>query len=94
MSALLVGAGLVLMFFGVLGTIILPDLFLRLHASTKCGVTGTATILLGLIFRCGAPGLAVRLLLIIVFLFWTAPLIPHTLGVGYLRARLFPTEKP
>lgn len=87
MSAVLIGAGLVIMFFGVLGTIILPDLFLRLHASTKCGVTGAATILLGLILRCGAPGLAVRLLLIIVFLFWTGPLIPHILGFCSLRDR-------
>lgn len=94
MSAFLIGVGLVIMFFGALGTIILPDLFLRLHASTKCGVTGTVTILLGLIFRCGAPGMAARLLLIIVFIFWTAPLIPHTLGVGYLQERQPPPEAP
>lgn len=87
MSGLLIGLGLALMFFGALGTAILPDLFLRLHASTKCGVTGTVTILLGLILRCGSPGIAARLILIIVFIFWTAPLIPHILAFCALRDR-------
>ena len=73
-------AGLVLVFFGALGVAILPDLFLRLHASTKCGVTGAATLLIGLILRAESPGAAARLALILLFIFLTAPLVPKVVG--------------
>ncbi len=85
MSTSLMVAGLVLMFFGVWGTIILPDLLLRLHASTKCGVTGSVTFLLGLAIEAGLTPLTARLMLIIVFLFWTAPLIPHIMGLAFVE---------
>ncbi|MDZ4198460.1 MAG: monovalent cation/H(+) antiporter subunit G [Kiritimatiellia bacterium] len=85
MSAFLIGFGLLIMGFGVLGTAILPDLLMRLHASTKCGVTGTVTILIGLAIRSGSPALAVRLLLLIAFLFWTSPMIPHILSFCHLK---------
>ena len=87
MSLVLMIVGLVLIFFGALGVAILPDLFLRLHASTKCGVTGTATFLIGLVLRAGSPGAAARLLLILLFIFLTAPLVPHVVGVAYLKER-------
>lgn len=94
MSTILIAIGLVIIGFGVLGTIILPDIFLRLHASTKCGVTGTVTILLGLIFQSESAAMVFRLLLIIVFVFWVGPLIPHILGVAYLKDQDAPKEEP
>jgi len=94
MSAILVAIGLAIIGFGVLGTIILPDIFLRLHASTKCGVTGTVTVLLGLVFQSGSAAMAFRLLLIIVFIFWVGPLIPHILGVAYVNDQDDPKEDP
>lgn len=87
MSTALIAIGLGLMLFGTLGVIILPDLFLRLHASTKCGVTGTTSFLLGLMLRAGSPGMRPRLLLILAFVLFTAPLIPHVLAVAYLKSR-------
>ena len=93
MSMTLMIIGLVLMFFGVWGTIILPDLLLRLHASTKCGVTGSVTFLIGLVFEAGAKPITARLLLIVLFLFWTAPLIPHIMGLAFIQdARRSPEE--
>lgn len=94
MSTLIVAIGLVIIGFGVLGTIILPDIFLRLHASTKCGVTGTVTILLGLVLQSESAAMTFRLLLIIVFVFWVGPLIPHILGVAYLNDQNAPKEDP
>lgn len=93
MSDFLVGAGLVIMGFGVLGAAILPDLPLRLHAATKCGVTGAVTILMGLAVRSGSPGIVGRLILLMAFLFWTAPLIPHILAFCHLKeTRRIPGE--
>ena len=60
MSSVLIGIGLILMFFGIWGTIVLPDLLMRLHASTKCGVTGSVTILIGLALRSGSGTLRDR----------------------------------
>lgn len=94
MSGALMGLGLALIFFGALGVAILPDLFLRLHASTKCGVTGTATFLFGLMLRAGAPGAVARLFLIVLFVFVTAPLVPHILAVAHLRERERPENPP
>ncbi len=93
MSGALLALGLALVFFGALGAAILPDLFLRLHASTKCGVTGTATFLIGLMLRAGAPGAIARLVLILLFVFLTAPLVPHILAVAHLREQE-PPERP
>ncbi len=84
MSTALLILGVALIFFGALGVAILPDLFLRLHAATKCGVTGSATVLIGLALRSGSADMAARLALITVFLVATAPLVPHILGVERL----------
>lgn len=84
-GGILIGLGLVIIFFGALGTIILPDLFSRFHAATKCGVTGAATVLLGLMTQAVGTDVRVRLLFIVLFILLTAPLIPHALGVSYLQ---------
>ncbi len=83
-SSALIVLGLALIFFGALGMIILPDLFTRLHAATKCGVTGAITVLLGLMTQAEGTEYRVRLLFMIIFTLLTAPLIPHMLGVSYL----------
>ena len=72
------------MFFGVLGMIILPDFLLRIHASTKCGVTGAVSVLLGFAIYSGQLSMIIRLSLIICFLFFTAPIVAHILGVYHL----------
>lgn len=84
-SIFLVVLGLVMIFFGALGMIMLPDLLTRFHAATKCGVTGSITVLLGLMARADGADYRIRLLFIILFILLTAPLIPHTLGASYLR---------
>ncbi len=87
MSGLVIGIGLALVFFGALGTVLLPDLYLRLHASTKCGVTGAATVLLGLAARSAEFDAAARLVLIVVLIFATAPMIPHIIAVAHAANR-------
>lgn len=87
MSSAVIAIGLALVFFGALGTVLLPDLYLRLHASTKCGVTGAATVLLGLAARSGEFDAAARLVLIVVLIFVTAPMIPHIIAVAHAGDR-------
>lgn len=82
MSTALLALGLALVTAGVLGVLGLPDLMLRLHAATKCGVTGAITVLLGLMLRAPDAEFVARLAIIIVFLVCTAPLVPHIIGLS------------
>ncbi len=77
--------GFIIMFFGILGIIILPDIFLRFHASTKCGVTGAFNILIGLILTQWDWQFTIKISLIILFIFFTAPIISHMLAISYLK---------
>ena len=79
--------GLIIMFFGVFGMIVLPDFLLRIHSSTKCGVTGAINILIGFMILSGSIDFILRMLLLVVFLFFTAPIIAHSLAIFHLRER-------
>ncbi len=79
--------GLVIMLFGIIGMIALPGFLLRVHSSTKCGVTGALNILLGFMIRSPELDFFFRILLIILFLFFTAPIIAHTLAVFHLQEK-------
>ncbi|MBW6516092.1 MAG: monovalent cation/H(+) antiporter subunit G [Candidatus Cloacimonetes bacterium] len=79
--------GLIIMFFGILGMIILPNFLLRIHSSTKCGVTGAINILIGFMFYSLELDFLLRMGLIMIFLFFTAPIIAHSLAVFHLQGR-------
>ena len=85
--------GLVIMFFGVLGTIILPDLFQRFHASTKCGVSGAFSLIIGLTLYTANWGYAMKFLVIVLFLIITSPLIAHMLAVSSIQGDIRETEE-
>jgi multicomponent Na+:H+ antiporter subunit G len=93
LAGFIISAGLAFMAFGVLGSIILPDLLTRSHAATKCGITGTVTVLAGLSVFTGQLDFVLKLLFIIGFTFFTAPIISHVIAVGYLRRRAEEDER-
>ncbi len=75
-------SGLVIVFFGALGTIILPDLFQRFHASTKCGVSGTFSLLIGLAVYSASVEYSMKFLVIVLFIIITTPLVAHMLALS------------
>ncbi len=77
-------SGALIMFFGMLGMIILPDLFLRFHAATKCGVSGTLCILVGLSIWAGSISFILKFSVILFFIIFTAPIIAHMLAISLL----------
>ena len=86
-SALLV-AGALFTLIGSIGLVRLPDVFMRLHGPTKATTLGVGSVLLGaLVYFTGVRGLPqVDNLLVIVFLFLTAPVAAHKIGrAGYRR---------
>ncbi|MCM3634186.1 monovalent cation/H(+) antiporter subunit G [Paenibacillus camelliae] len=77
--ALLVLVGTAMSLISSLGLLRLPDVYNRAHASTKSATLGILSILLGgfiyFLFTHGVS--SIRLLLGIVFVFFTAPLAGH-----------------
>ena len=76
--------GALFMLAGSLGVLRMPDLFLRMSASTKAATLGTAALLVAVAVHFGEIGVASRALATIVFLLLTAPVAAHMLGrAGY-----------
>jgi multicomponent K+:H+ antiporter subunit G len=86
----LVGAGFMLL--GAFGLAKLPDFFMRLHAPTKASTAGVGGIMLGslLYFSSRGAGLSLHELLLIIFLFITAPATAHLLAKAALALRTSP----
>ncbi|HII98715.1 MAG TPA: monovalent cation/H(+) antiporter subunit G [Methanoregula sp.] len=78
-TAILIAMGLFFMIVGPIGLIRLPDLFTRAHASGKCDTLGQALILLGLIVYEGFTFDAVKLLMLIIFLYVMSPTATHAI---------------
>jgi multicomponent Na+:H+ antiporter subunit G len=76
------GTGLILV-AGV-GIVRMPDLLTRMHASSKAGTLGATLILLAVAITIPGTAVTMRVVLIIVFLFITAPLAAHMIArAGY-----------
>ncbi len=74
--------GLAFDFFGCLGLLRLPDVYNRLHASTKSVTLGTCGILFGLFLFKGFSAAGIKALLCILFILLTAPVSAHVLARG------------
>ena len=84
-------AGILILLAGVfaliagLGVLRLPDVLLRMHASTKSGTLACGLILLAAVVEYGELGIAVRAAAIVLFLLLTAPVAAHMIGRAALR---------
>jgi multicomponent Na+:H+ antiporter subunit G len=80
-------------FFGIVGGIgllRLPDLFTRFHAAGITDTLCTALIAIGLMLQADSWLVSVKLLLILVFLFFTSPTSTHALAKAALHGKLKP----
>ena len=84
--ALLLVLGALFMLLAAVGLVRLPDLYLRMSATSKAATLGASLVLLGAAVHFGTAAVAGRAVVIIVFLFLTAPVAAHTFGrAGYRR---------
>lgn len=79
--------GLILMVVGALliliagvGILRLPDLYMRMSATTKAATLGLGMMLIGLAIMDGSLAVAGRAALTIIFLLLTAPIAAHAIG--------------
>lgn len=68
-----------------IGVLRLPDVLMRMHASTKAGVLGSSLILIGGAIYLNEIEITVRVLAIIVFLMLTSPIGAHMIGRASVR---------
>jgi len=78
--------GTFLMFLAGLGIYRMPDVFTRMHASTKAASLGVGLLLLAASLYFWNMGITTKALTTIAFVFITAPVGAHMLGrAAYLR---------
>jgi len=63
-----------------IGVLRLPDVLMRMHASTKAGILGSSLILVGGAIYLAEPAITVRVIAIILFLMLTSPIGAHMIG--------------
>ena len=68
-----------------LGLLRLPDVLIRMHASTKAGTLGVGLIVLGVSVHFASSLVLTKAILIIVFLFLTAPVGAHLIARAAYR---------
>lgn len=84
-SSVLMIIGALFMLIAAIGLVRMPDLFLRMSASTKAATLGAGCILIATAVHFGELEILIRMLLIIGFIFLTAPVSAHMIGrAGYL----------
>lgn len=78
-TCLLLGGGFCIV--GGVGLLRLPDFYSRMHANGLTDTLGAGLILIGLMFQTVEPLVLIKLILILLFLFFTSP------TAGYALAR-------
>lgn len=81
---LFLGTALVLV--AALGLMRMPDLYIRMHASTKAGTVGLGLILLAVALYFRDVTVVSRVLGTLFFIFMTAPVAAHVIGKAMLDA--------
>lgn len=82
-SLLLAGSFLILV--AAIGLVRMPDVFCRMHATTKAGALGCGLTLAAGVFHFDELGVATRALATIVFILLTAPIGAHLLARASYR---------
>jgi multicomponent Na+:H+ antiporter subunit G len=72
--------GAFFMFVAAVGVARMPDLFLRMSATSKSATLGAACVLLAAAVHFNDFGIATRAVATIAFLFLTAPVAAHRIG--------------
>jgi len=88
-SGVLLVLGAALTLVAALGVVRMPDLFTRMQASSKASTLGVALCAVAVALQAGDVGVTSRALVIVVFLFLTAPVAAHMLA----RAAYFTNVK-
>lgn len=79
-SLVMISLGIIFVLIAGIGVVRMPDLFLRMSASTKAATLGLMLILVGTAVYFGTVGIASRAIATAIFVFLTAPVSAHLIG--------------
>lgn len=85
-AGILLIAGGFFVLVAAVGILRLPDILMRMHASTKAGTLGAGLILLAVAFTYAEIGIVSRAIATIIFILMTAPVAAHTIGRAAYRS--------
>lgn len=80
LSLLLLLLGSIFMLLAAVGLARMPDVFMRLHSTTKSTTLGVGFIMLGVALLFNDFAIGVRALAIVAFMFSTTPVAAHMIG--------------
>lgn len=80
LTGILVLAGGIFAVIGGLGVVRLPDVLIRMHASTKIGTLSCGLIVIAAAVHFGDGDITIRAVAIVLFLLLTAPIGAHMIG--------------
>lgn len=84
--AILILTGCFFCLVAAIGLLRLPDALIRMHAATKAGTLGAGLILAAVAVFFADIGTILRTVLVLVFLFLTAPVAAHLIGRAAYRS--------
>ena len=72
--------GLFFVFLAMLGLARLPDVYNRLHTTTKIGTLGAFSVMLSILFKVGFSPMGVKALTVALFILITSPVAAHMIS--------------
>jgi len=79
-SVILLMLGSILMLLAGVGIVRLPDVFMRMSASTKASTLGVILIMLGVVIHFDSLGATARAIGIVIFIILTGPISAHRIA--------------
>jgi multicomponent Na+:H+ antiporter subunit G len=92
LSWILILSGSFFAIVGAVGTLRFPDFWSRLHAASISDSAGVILLLLGMMLQAGPGLIAIKLLIILIFLFITGPTSTHAVANAALVSGLKPRQ--
>jgi len=77
-------------FTGAVGLLRLPDFYTRMHGASVTDTLGAGLILLALLLQSGISIVAIKIVLIFLFMMVTGPTATHALAKAALHGKLEP----
>jgi multicomponent Na+:H+ antiporter subunit G len=90
LSWILLLAGAFFVFTGAVGLLRLPEFFTRIHSAGVTDTLGAGLMLAGMLLQSGSWIVAVKLILIFLFMVITGPTATHALAKAALHGGLIP----
>jgi multicomponent Na+:H+ antiporter subunit G len=72
--------GLFFVFLAMLGLARLPDVYNRLHATTKIGTLGAFSVMLSILLKVGFSPMGVKAITVALFILITSPVAAHMIS--------------